>query len=75
MSEKTYTLEDLWSEKDLIERLNLKSGKSGQSKTLGNWISRGLPYYKHVDRRFFKGSEVMKFIEDKLAKGYRDGSV
>jgi hypothetical protein len=68
-------LKDLWSEKDLIEHLNLRLGKSGRSKTLGNWINRGLPYFKHGDRRFFLGLEVMAFIKENLAKGQRCGSV
>jgi hypothetical protein len=75
MSEKVLGLTDLWSEKDLIERLNLKVGKTGRSKTLGNWINRGLPYFKHGDRRFFLGTEVMTFMKANLAKGQRCGSV
>jgi hypothetical protein len=75
MNEKAFGLEDLWAEKDLIERLNLKVGKTGRSRTLGNWIARDLPYFKHSDRRFFLGTEVMAFIKANLAKGQRDGSV
>ena len=71
MSEKISGLDDLWSEKDLIERLNLRAGKSGRSRTLGNWIARHLPYYKHNDKRFFLGAEVMAFIKANLAKGHR----
>ena len=65
-------LDDLWSEKDLIVRLNLKAGKKGtRSATLGTWIRNGLPYYRHSDRRFFKGADVMKYMEDNLSKGDR----
>ena len=76
MSEKiAEKLEDLWSERQVIEHLNLKVGKSGRSKTLGNWINRGMPYFKHSDKRFYLGTDVLAFVKANLSKGRRCGSV
>ena len=64
-------LEEIWSERDLIARLNLKaSSKSNRSTTLGRWISMGLPYYKYSDRRWFAEQDVVEFIVKQFKKGY-----
>jgi len=62
-------IEDLWSEKDLIERLNLKfREKSGKSSTVGRWVAMGLPYFKYSDKRWFLGSDILGFMMKKLRK-------
>ena len=56
-------LEQIWSEKDIIARLNLKaSAKSNKSKTLGRWIAAGLPYLGYSDRRWFLEQDIVEFL-------------
>ncbi len=55
------SLDDLWSEKDLCERLGLRMGK-GHSVVLGYWIRGGLKYVEISGRRFFWEQDIIAFM-------------
>lgn len=61
-NQKYVTLAEIWSEKELAERLNLPVGKSGRSTQLGNWIRGGLKYCEKSGRRYFIEQDVVEYI-------------
>ena len=55
-------MEEIWLEKDLAGRLDLKIGKTGKSRTLTRWISEGLSYIEIYSRRYFLEEDVTAFM-------------
>lgn len=55
------SLDELWSEKDLCERLGLRMGK-GHSVVIGYWIRAGLGHVEISGRRFFWEQDVIEFM-------------
>ena len=55
-------MEEIWLEKDLAERLGLRIGKTGKSRTLTKWISEGLEYVEIYKRRYFLEEDVTVFM-------------
>lgn len=55
-------MEEIWLEKDLAERLDLKIGKTGKSRTLSGWISEGLGYIEIYNRRYFVEEDITAFM-------------
>jgi hypothetical protein len=51
--EKPKSLNEIWAEKDLCQRLDLPVTKSGRSLQLNNWVRDGLGYIEKSGRRYF----------------------
>lgn len=62
MKEKPKSLNEIWSERDLCERLDLPVTKSGRSRQLSNWIKGGLKYVEKSERRYFFEQEVIDYL-------------
>jgi hypothetical protein len=62
MSEKPSRLEEIWSERDICERLDLPVTNSGRSRQLSNWIRGGLKYAEKSDRRYFLEQDVIDYL-------------
>jgi len=72
MSQKPERLEEVWSEKDLCERLNLPITKSGRSRQLSNWVRGGLKYTQKSQRRYFFDQDVIDYLWDRYQNGRTD---
>lgn len=68
MSEKPAKLDEIWSEKDLCERLDLPVGKSGGSQQLTYWIKGGLPCIEKSGKRYFFEQDVINYLWRKREK-------
>ena len=55
------SLDQLWSEGDLCERLGLRMGK-GHSIVISYWIRAGLKYVEISGRRFFWEQDIIQFM-------------
>jgi len=62
MSSKPDKLEQIWSERELAERLNLPIRKSGRCVPLSFWIRGGLPHAEKAGRRFFFESDIISYL-------------
>ena len=62
MTEKPKALNEVWSERDLAERLDLPVTGSGRSRQLSNWIRGGLKYVEKSGRRYFFESDVIEYL-------------
>ncbi len=62
MSAKPESLEKIWAEKELAERLNLSIRESGRCVPLSHWIRGGLPYAEKADKRFFFEQDVIDYL-------------
>ena len=62
MSEKPSRLEEIWSERDICERLDLPVTNSGRSRQLSNWIRGGLKFAEKSDRRYFFEQDVIDYL-------------
>ncbi|NQT22798.1 MAG: hypothetical protein HQ579_05080 [Candidatus Omnitrophica bacterium] len=62
MSKKPEKLDQIWSEKDLCERLDLPVTKSGRSRQISNWIRGGLRYMEKSERRYFLEQNVIEYL-------------
>lgn len=60
--EKPKTVNEIWSERDLCEQLDLPVTKSGHSRQLSNWIRGGLKYVEKSGRRYFFEQDVIEYI-------------
>jgi len=56
-------LEEIWTERDLVERLNLKIGKTGRCRTLSKWITQGLKYMEKDGHRYFWEGDIVDFLQ------------
>jgi hypothetical protein len=59
---KPERLDQIWSERDLCERLDLPATKSGRSRQLSNWIRGGLKFVEKSDRRYFFEADVVEYL-------------
>ena len=62
MNSKPEKLEEIWSERELAERLNLPIRKSGRCIPLSFWVRGGLPYAEKAGRRFFFEADVISYL-------------
>jgi hypothetical protein len=62
MSEKPKTLDEIWSEKDLCEKLDLPRRASGRSIQLSYWIRGGLKHSEKASRRYFFEQDVIDYL-------------
>ena len=62
---KPEKLQEIWSEKDLCELLDLPVGKSGGSQQLTYWIKGGLPCIEKSGRRYFFEQDVIDYLWQK----------
>jgi hypothetical protein len=65
MAEKPAKLDEIWSEKDLCERLDLPVTESGRSQQLTYWIKGGLPCMTKSGRRYFFEQDVIDYLWQK----------
>lgn len=56
------TLQEIWTEKELCERLGLPVTKGGHSIQLSNWIKGGLRYMEKAGRRYFYEQDVIDYM-------------
>lgn len=62
MSKKPDKLDQVWSEKELCERLGLPVTDAGRSRVISRWIRDGLEYVELAERRFFFELDVIDFL-------------
>ena len=62
MSTKPESIEKVWSERELAERLNLPIRESGRSIQLSYWIRGGLKHAEKAGRRFFFEQDVIDYL-------------
>lgn len=62
MSQTPETLDAVWREEELCEKLGLPIGKSGRSRHLSAWIKGGLNYIERSERRYFVEQDVIAFL-------------
>ena len=59
---KPQTLNEIWSERDLCQRLDLPVTGSGRSRQLSHWIRGGLKYIEKSDKRYFFEKDVIDYL-------------
>ena len=62
MSEKPKSLNEIWAERDLAERLDLPVTNLGRSRKLSNWIRGGLKFVEKSERRYFFEQDVIDYL-------------
>jgi len=62
LTRKPKNLNEIWSEKDLCERLELNVAENGRSRQLSNWIRGGLQYVEKSDQRYFFEQDVVDYL-------------
>jgi len=62
MSQKPETLDHIWREEELCEKLGFPVGRSGRSRHLSSWIKGGLKVMERSDRRYFAEADVLDFL-------------
>ena len=67
---KPQTLNEIWPERDLAERLDLPVTGSGRSRQLSNWIRGGLQYVEKSGRRYFIESDVIDYLWRRYEAGH-----
>ena len=75
MKEKPKSLNEIWSERDLCERLDLLVTKSGRSRQLSNWIRGGLKYIGKSEKRYFFEQDVINYLWGRYNRDETDSSV
>ena len=63
------SLQEIWTERELCERLGLPMTKGGHSIQLSNWIKGGLRYMEKSGRRYFYEQDVIDYMMNR----YQDG--
>lgn len=59
---KPERLDQIWSERDLCQRLDLPVTKCGRSRQLSNWVRGGLQYVEKSGRRYFFEHDVISYL-------------
>ena len=67
--QKPKTLNEIWNEKDLCQRLDLPVTKSGRSLQLNGWVRGGLKYVEKSGRRYFFEQEVIDYLWQRSQTG------
>ena len=62
MMPKPNSLNEIWPEKALCQRLDLPVTKSGRSLQLNNWVRAGLRYVQKSGRRYFFEQDVIDYL-------------
>ena len=75
MKERPKSLNEIWSERDLCERLDLPVTKSGRSRQLSNWIRGGLKYVGKSEQRYFFEQDVINYLWGRYNRDETDSSV
>lgn len=73
MSHRPETLDHIWREEELCEKLGLPVGKGGHSRQLGNWIRGGLRYVEKSGRRYFFEQDVIDYLWSRHQGGCQEG--
>ena len=60
--QKPKTLNEIWNERDLCQRLDLPVTKSGRSLQLNGWVRGGLKYVEKSERRYFFEQDVIEYL-------------
>jgi len=68
--EKPKDLNQIWSEKDLCERLDLHVTESGKSRQLSYWIKGGLRYFEKSGKRYFFEHDVIEYAWKRYSDKY-----
>ena len=56
------TLNEIWTERELVEKLGLPGNIEGRSRVLSGWIREGLPCITKGGRRYFVDEDVTRFL-------------
>jgi len=62
MTLKPESIDKIWPERELAERLDLPVRESGRCVPLSFWIRGGLPYAEKAGRRFFFEQDVIDYL-------------
>jgi hypothetical protein len=62
MTTKPEKLDQIWSEKDLCQRLDLTVTGSGRSRMLSAWVRGGLRYVEKSGKRYFFEQDVIDYL-------------
>ena len=68
MSERPKSMNEIWAERDLCERLDIPRTKSGRSRQLSNWIRGGLKFVEKSKRRYFFEQDVIDYLWNRAVK-------
>ena len=60
------SLDKIWTEKELAEKLDLPITKSGRCIQLGNWINGGLKYAEKSGKRYFFEEDVFDYLAGRI---------
>ena len=66
--QKPKSLQEIWTEKDLVEWLNLNIAENGRSRQLSSWIRGGLKYIEKSERRYFFEQDVIDYLWKRAVK-------
>jgi hypothetical protein len=69
MAEKPKKLDQIWSEKDLCQRLDLSVSDKGHSRQIGYWIQGGLKYVEKSGKRYFIEQDVVDYLWGRYKSG------
>ncbi|MFH1363316.1 MAG: hypothetical protein ABIH45_03795 [Candidatus Omnitrophota bacterium] len=61
------SLDELWTEEELINKLRLPS-KKGKSGKIGNWTRKGLRYINISGKRFFRDEDLADFFNRNVSE-------
>ncbi len=67
---KPENLDQVWSEKDLCERLDLNVPEKGNSRQLSSWIKGGLRFVEKSEKRYFFEQDVIDYLWSRYQDKY-----
>ncbi len=63
METRPKDLNEVWTEKELCEKLGIPvNPNTGRSRSLAHWVRGGLPYVEKSGRRFFSEQDVITYL-------------
>lgn len=63
MEIRPQNIKEVWTEKELAERLGLPiNPATGRSKILGNWVRGGLKCAEKSGRRFYSEADIINYL-------------
>lgn len=74
MNAKPNSLNEIWPEKDLCERLDLTAPENGRSRQLSHWIKGGLRYVEKSERRYFFEQDVIIYLWKRYQRQHESDS-
>ena len=69
MLEKPKDMTQVWTEREICEKLDLPIKKTGRSQQISNWVSGGLKCAELSGRRFFFEDDILDFLYVKSKNG------